>query len=378
MRRLLLVAVSVCCYAYHSSAGVYSPDEPCPFPVKPDGIATALPFKLFQILSADVFAGLVPLDPANPGTLDWYPAEDGTTLRVGPAGIVAQRLAARWPVRNEITDSELAGFTSDLLRLGGSVQVIERLQPELRSRQPNYLLISNLAHAYASAGDWRTALTRFSDALDCDPPKVLPGTATDRLKWQLDVDRKYYRQWLRIRREEAEKRPGIEIQEPDAVFVTADGKPIRFWESNTEAAKLPPDAVAVAQQLFLWAPWDVKLLWLVAEVYLAKGDVREADAIFYQCSNARKFGGPILFRDHAGKARDAVAILPPPQEIPIALPEVTETPLPEQPPDGERGIFAMVDRTTFYVVVGVFAVASMLLITLQLRSIARRIGRPSR
>lgn len=366
MSRSLLVMFAVGVSAPLASAGVYSPDDPCPFVIKPDGTAEPLPLKQFQILYADSFAGLVTIDPINPGTFDWYQAENGQSWRVGPAGRFAQRLAARWPNRDELSSSDLAGYTADLLRLGGTAQAIQRLQPELRSRRPNYLLLANLAHAYATANDWDTALVRFSDVIDSNPPTALPGTSAEQLKWQSGVDRKYYRQWIRLRKEEAVKKPPVEKQEPDAMFTIADGKPIRFWESEVEATKLPPDALAVAQQLALWAPGDVKLLWLVAELYLAKGDVRAADAVFYQCSNARKFGGPVLFRDHAATARDAVAKLPPPTEVPLSL--------PDEPPKGEP--VEAVDSRLFVIVSIVFGlVAVWLFIVYVVRILVRRLAR---
>src|SRR5207244_12411947 len=43
--------------------------------------------------------------------------------------------------------------------------------------------------------------------------------------------------------------------------------------------KLPADDVAVVQQLAVWLPGDGRLLWLLAELADAHGDVRTAAAL---------------------------------------------------------------------------------------------------
>lgn len=347
-------------------AGLYTPDEPCPFDIRPDGTAAPLPLTQFLILYNDAAAGQFPIDPNNPGTFDWVPTDGGGGLKALPGGVLSQRLVARHPKAAQLTGPDLAAHTATLIRLGGHIRAIERLTPEARSRTPNYLLLANLAHAHALASgtpaDWQTALSRFADALDCDPPAPPPGTSPEQLKWQMRVDRTHYRLWLRLRKEEAEKRPPVPTQPPDAVFETADRQPIRFWEGEAEAAKLPPDAVAVAQQLALWSPGDVKLLWTLGEVYLASGDVRAAVKLYEMCADGRKFGGPTVFRDNRARALDLFAKLPP--DTPAA-----------PPGDQDGGLFALVDRNTFYVVGGLFALAAAVMLVLQGWSLAKRLSR---
>jgi hypothetical protein len=349
--------------------GVYSPDEPCPFQIDPDGTAKPLPFRQFLLLYVDRETALAPPDPAKPVTLDWYPTDDGSGLRAGPACLVTQRLLARWPKADRLTGPDLAGYTADLIRLGGSNRAVGRLQSEKLSRNPNYLLLANLIHAQASTSDWNSALGVFAFALDYDPPTALPGTRPEQLKWQYGVDRKHYRLWLRHRQDDAEKKPPVKSLVPDAVFEDTDRKPIRFWETDAEAAKLPADAVAVAQQLALWSPGDVRLQWLLAEVYLATGDPRSAQVLFDRCADAGRFTGPTVFRDHRAEAHDLVAKLPK---------DTPEVPAAAAPGDAEQGLFAVVDERTFYVVGGLFAAGAVVLLAFQFRVIARRLGRENR
>src|SRR5262249_35813266 len=47
-----------------------------------------------------------------------------------------------------------------------------------------------------------------------------------------------------------------------------------------ERKKLPANAVAIVQQLALWLPADTRLLWQLADLANAYGDIRMAAAIF--------------------------------------------------------------------------------------------------
>lgn len=366
MPRLLFAVILALLSAPLAPAGLYTPDEPCPFDIKPDGTAKPLPDTQFLILFNDASAGLVPIDPKNPGTFDWVPTDDRSGMKVQGSAVLLQRYAARHSKATQLAGSDLAAHTATLIRLGGHKQAMSLLTQETRSRNPNYLLVANLAHAHAAETDatsnWGTALTRLADAFDCEPPKVLSGTSPEQMKWQLGVDRKHYRLWLRLRKEQAEKKPLQATWLPDAVFETADRQPIRFWESDAEAQKLPPDAVAVAQQLALWSPGNEKLLWTLGEVYLATGDVKAAVKVYEMCEG-RKFTAPVVLRDNRARALDLFAKLP--QDGPRAVEGDPQL-------DGKKGLFGLVDPTTFYVVVGLFAVAATILLALQGWSLAKR------
>src|SRR5438445_6521229 len=68
--------------------------------------------------------------------------------------------------------------------------------------------------------------------------------------------------------------------------------------------KLPADAVAITQRLALWLPADGRLLWQLAELANAHGDVRTAAAIMDGCVN--EFGLHALeLRQHRKVTRSA-------------------------------------------------------------------------
>src|SRR5262249_25133798 len=66
-------------------------------------------------------------------------------------------------------------------------------------------------------------------------------------------------------------------------FVADSGKYEAGRISEEQRKKLPPDAAALLHQLGLWLPADGRVLWQMAEVANAHGDVRTAAAIMDGC-----------------------------------------------------------------------------------------------
>jgi hypothetical protein len=63
-----------------------------------------------------------------------------------------------------------------------------------------------------------------------------------------------------------------------------------------EQAKLPKDAVLLVEQLLVWMPDDVRLYWLLGELYNARGDTGFALEIFSEIVN--KGGRFPALREH--------------------------------------------------------------------------------
>jgi hypothetical protein len=168
-----------------------------------------------------------------------------------------------------------------------------------RERRPDWVLLSHLVMAYAGAGQWsEAAAQQGSLVLDYPFPKSLPGVPEGLTGWYRRVEREYLLRLLRGR--DRESRGGRRSAAPglDPLF------PIEFvgesgsYEAGTLAAaqkaKLPPDALAVAQQLVLWMPGDSRLFWLLGELYNATGDVETAADLFDQLKDSRRFDSPLL------------------------------------------------------------------------------------
>jgi hypothetical protein len=137
----------------------------------------------------------------------------------------------------------------------------------------------------------------------------------------------YYLKLLTLRRRE-KKGEGI-LQPPDALF--DDGKdpptPVRFVSEAgdfaagkiavAEKAKLdkqPRDALAIVQQLLVWLPDDLRLYWLLGEMYNAQGTpkgMRAAKKIFEDLGRASPVSADVKdqLRRRVGALDTAVAEL---------------------------------------------------------------------
>jgi hypothetical protein len=371
-------------------AGLFTPDEitaekPFPFPVRegPGGrvVAEPLPHTLFKIR----------LNECTEALSDKFP--DFTIVKVNGQekrlmsfkGLARERCNTRLPQAQKLTADELAGLSADLIRLGRGGEAIGLLSPQLRSRTPDYRLVANLVFAHAQREEWDAALDRHGFLLaDVDAPKTVPGLTELQLKWLLRLDREAVRSWVQIRRQISlkptpEQAPG-ENASPYAIFVDANKKPVEFVNAKgeyepgqlapAEKAKLPPDAIAIVQQLALWMPGDSMLLWLLAELYAADGRLHDASDAFEQCT-ARGLTKPKLLMEHRAAVRSALDRLP--AAGPGDLPEITNgNPSPEAEPRPDRGLFDVVSKQQFFVVVGIFGVVVVLLLAMQVRAIRNR------
>jgi hypothetical protein len=355
-------------------AGVYSPDDPCPFHVKPDGTADALPHRLFVARLVDRLAPRVPNTPDPPGIPDW--GVDGDTARATYAARLGQQLAARWPQAQQLRGDDLLAHTAALLRYNAALPAVNLLDRGRVGR--SYTLKVNRTHAFATGGQWADALTNLPDDPDDAPPPPA-GTTPEHFRWQRGVDQSAYRRWLELRSVESDpkSKPPIPDLVPDVLFTTPEGETIRYWQSAGEAKKLPADAVAVVQQLLLWAPWDDRLLWTLAEVYFAAGRVRDAHSAYEMLASdaGRKFQGPRLLGPQVARVAAEYAKLPPED---AALPAEADAG-PTPPPEPKKPlVLDLVDPVAFCVGLAVLVAGVALMVYLQVRAIRRRRGRGGR
>jgi tetratricopeptide (TPR) repeat protein len=299
-------------------ASLHQPDEPAlSVPVKPDGTGEPFPFDRFKIQ-------LVRLtNQRNPGLKDAQgknPDREHVLARVKPLRQQAKTLPT----------PELTALAADLLRLGNSDagffvdEAINLLKPRTGERAPYYFVFTTLAQLHAARGEWAEALTnqqaiQFGDAV---MPAEVKGLTKAQRDWQAKLDLGYVLHYYALHKREAEARPrpGPETEEPTPLFPLpvrdVPHHPVRFvnnagqYEPGTlavaERDKLPPDAIAVVQQLLLWFPADTRLYWLLGELYAAEGKLEEAQKIFDECvSEARQYGNRKLLNAHRTALRPA-------------------------------------------------------------------------
>jgi hypothetical protein len=185
-------------------------------------------------------------------------------------------------------------------------------------------VFTTLAQARAARGEWAEALTYHQAALlDSEMPAQVKRLTKEQRDWQAKLDRDYVLHYYRVNKQEAEARPrpGPEAEDVYPLFpVPERGRPhapVRFVNdaghyepgvvAASEKAKLPPDAVAVVQQMLLWFPNDSRLYWLLGELYAADGKLDEARKVMDECvSEARQYGNRKVLMEHRTAVRAAV------------------------------------------------------------------------
>src|SRR5262249_22310531 len=256
---------------------------------------------------------------------------------------VLERIAERKKAK-KLSSDETAALATDLLRVGKSDEALDRLSAKLRPA--NYWVFTTLGHVYAARGDWAQAIQQQTAAkLDAEMPETVKGLTKGQRDWWEKLDRDYLPHYYQLNQQYMDSRRGLtadqleeanRTEEPTPLFPLPErGKPqapVRFVHdaavyqpgvlAAAEKAKLPPDALAVVQQLLLWFPLDVRLYWLLAELYAAADDLDSAVVIFDECTWSGKYGNRQVLRDHRAAVHAAIEARPkpePPPEPPISM-----------------------------------------------------------
>ena len=156
--------------------------------------------------------------------------------------------------KRALTADEAADLGALYVRLGRPAKAVEVLRSAVRAHPDHYRLASNLGTAWQTHGDLAEAARTLQDAVRLAPARWKPFEEA-----QLKL--------VRLRLKEPKNTSTVD----DLFGVPVDGPASR--------PKLPADDVAIVQQLAVWLPNDARLLWLLAELANAHGDVRTAAAI---------------------------------------------------------------------------------------------------
>lgn len=323
-----------------TQASLFHPDDKyLTLEVQPDGLGEALPFDEFKRRLG------IEKNIENP------------VLKTEDRRKVEERARALMK-RRDLTPDESLALAVDLLRLGtasegaaaggwgsapsaaaqgGALDANEALNRliALKRGRPNYYVFSTLAHHYASTREFLSdGISHLESAIyDYAPPPPVPGLTPDQQKWQVRIDRDYVLPLLRFRLKEANitPRPKLEDEDVYPLFPPPErGKvqqPVRFVNeageyepgklAAKEKAKLPPDAIAIVQQLLLWFPRDTRLFWLLGELYAAEGNLEDARKAFDFCvSEAGLYGNRKLLVEHRAAVR-AILDVPPVVDTPL-------------------------------------------------------------
>lgn len=206
-------------------------------------------------------------------------------LKGQPASPLRERylaaLAALEARVGSLSANEQADLGALYLRLGKVERAVQVLRAAQRENPLHYRIVANLATACQLQGELDQAAHWLREAV-----RLAPGNLQKSEE-------------LHLRLVEA-RRKSRDTQTLDDLFgvAFADAKgtyePGRLPES--QRGKLPAEAVAQAQLLALWLPQDGRLLWLLAELANAHGDVRTAAAIMDGCVTEFAMSSPELRR----------------------------------------------------------------------------------
>jgi hypothetical protein len=211
-------------------------------------------------------------------------------LRYQEAAAKLEKLAGTRALRAD----ELADLGALYVRLGEPGKAMAVLRPAQRAHPRHFAIAANLGTAFQLHGDLPQAALCLEQAV-----RLAPG------KYQKAEE--YHLKLVRLRMRERG-----EVRDVDDLFgvryVDDGGEYTPGKLAAAEMKKLPASAAAVVQQLALWLPADSRLLWQLAELANAHGDMRHASAMMDGCVTQFGLQAPLL-RRHRQLTRSAADAL---------------------------------------------------------------------
>jgi hypothetical protein len=304
-------------WAFPAQAGLYTTDLPLPGPFPNSaGEVKPLPFNVFLGELGRLLQASQPPTPSS---------EAGTGSQPGktPYEKNDERIRAlkAKETAGTLTDDDRINLGEALIRQNNPLEASRVLRPAAGT---NFRAASNMATAQFLNGELQSAHDNLLTALDLWPQEA-PGFTPEQLRWLRQAEIQF-RTLIRLRLQEAAAQARAKQRRPQPVE-TVDGLfPVQFigesgeFEAGkiaeAEKQKLPPNALAITQQLVLWLPTDARLLWLLGELYNAQGDMQAAGKIFIDCVDQRRFDAPALL-SHRQVVLEALKPADPPPPPPL-------------------------------------------------------------
>lgn len=201
----------------------------------------------------------------------------------------AKRLAALQQSKRATAD-DLADLGALYVRLGQTPQALDVLRAARRQFPTSFHIVANLGTAWQVQGDLEQAAVSLREAVERAPAGLRPAE-----EFQLKLVR------LRLAHPKAS---GLD----DVFGIRYDAEDGAYRPGRLPAAqlgKLPSEAIAIVQRVALWLPADGRLLWQLAELANAQGNVQAAAAIMDGCVTEFGMSDPEL-RRHRQLIRAAV------------------------------------------------------------------------
>ena len=331
MRRVVVVVVVVigsvaglALVAGPGRASLYSSDTQFAIPFE-DGKALRLPFDEFKRRRAVLMNARIEPKLGEETNPDRKAFLDRIHKRMPAPGDTPRQKQEKEQALKTLPARDAAELASDLLRVMRVGEAEELLQPLTRARRPDYAVLTTFSHIQAARGDWAWALEHQTIAQQegVRARGDVGGLSKSQREWWESLDRSYLEHFYGIRAKAAASRATLpaadreKFDEAEDILplfpATGEGEPVKFVNdageyqpgtlASAERAKLPPDAVAVVQQMMLWFPDDVRLYWLLAELYAAEDDLESAASIFDECVGGLAHSNRKLLMEHRRAVR---------------------------------------------------------------------------
>jgi Tfp pilus assembly protein PilF len=164
-----------------------------------------------------------------------------------------------------LSADEAADLGALYIRLGRPAKAVEVLRAAVRVHPDHYSLVSNMGTAWQLQGDHAEATRSLRDAVRLAPTRWKPFEEA-----QLKL--------VQLRQKDSKN--AVTLDDLFGItIIGSSGKPESGKVDPAARKKLPADDFAIVQQLAIWLPADARLLWLLAELANAHGDVRTAAAL---------------------------------------------------------------------------------------------------
>lgn len=327
-------------FASSGQASLHHPTEPFALPVNAKGVPEPLRFDELarqRVTLRNASNPAWPLEAVDPQTKQ--PVIDKKTGKpqLTDRGVVAERIKKEQQKQNRTLEDNVA-LAVDLLRFGRPDDAEGALGGQRQGFLPNITLAHiAIAQDTRDRPGWPRAFTYLDIANEERPPKELPGISPQQLAWQIKLNRGALLKLVKLRWDESkgEKPPPPENELPDRIFDVNFVNNAGAYEpgalADAEKAKLPggdfKEAIATVQQLVLWFPNDIRLYWLLGELYAAKGEFTAAKKIMDECVDSGHYSNRKVLMQH----REAVTKLAK-TELPAEQPlNIQPSPPPEQP-----------------------------------------------
>jgi hypothetical protein len=206
----------------------------------------------------------------------------------------AEKLQHRLDQDSKLPPDEWADLGALHVRLGEPAKAVAVLREAQRAHPNHFAIAANLGTAWQLAGDLTQAAFSLQQAVRLAPGKHLQAE-------------EYHLKLVRLRL----KKDAVAHELDDLFGIRYVGDKDEYEPgrlADVERKKLPVRAVAIAQQLALWLPADGRLLWQLAELAAAHGDVTTAAAMTEGCVVQFGMTSPTL-RRHRVLLREAAEAL---------------------------------------------------------------------